>query len=207
MTHTFIPDDIRLNINKRNSFDGFTLSEKSPMNQATQDGYGISSGLSGLGTPIHKVEVSDLKFPFPSDSPEVRAMTSDAKCQDLEMSALKLDVRNTDPPASPGHRKAGDIAMIEAHLKNKQKEIKVRGALPKKPLIISSILLFFSVVLMVAGTYLAIQARNGLDGLVCWIVGLVCGLPGLFYTIKFFKVCYAQCEVERQKAIDDLPQE
>jgi len=204
------PDDFRLEFNKRTSFEGLNMSEKTPSENQTNYPLSHGAGFSGPSTPVKKLAPSEIKFPF-SESPPMRPVDHKTREEDLEISALKLGIlENTDCHAKRGHRKAGDINMIETYLKKQSKEeiiVKVPSArpLPMKPLIISSCLLLISLVLLIVGTYLAVDARNGLDGLACWILGVVCGLPGLFYTLKFFKICRMKSEVERQNAMAEIP--
>jgi len=208
-THSNISDDVRLQLNKRTSFDGNT-SEKSPSENQTNDPLSQAAGLSGPSTPVKRL-APEIRFPF-SESPPMMPQDHKAREEDLEISALKLAImENTDDPrVEGGHRKAGDIKMIETYLKKQSREeiiVKVPSGrpLPRKPLIISSCLLLISVVLLIVGTYLAVSSRDGMDGLACWILGSVCGLPGVFYTVKFFKICRMTSEVERQKAMAEIP--
>ena len=66
-----------------------------------------------------------------------------------------------------------------------------RKKLPSPPirLIVLSVLLFIcGIVLIILGFVKEVKSVDPLDGILCWVLGVLTFIPGLFYTIKVVQV-------------------
>jgi len=138
---------------------------------------------------------------------QTRTQKADEYEDDNKDIVLDLDFkRMKDPHFHKNARKQSTIAMIEESFKFRPVRAPV-PSLPKKQLFMSFGLLVLGIVLLVVGTSLAVSKESVSSGIAFWIIGAICGLPGLFYVIKFFQVCYARSGENKRKVLDEIPQE
>jgi hypothetical protein len=121
---------------------------------------------------------------------------------------LDMDFKRVkDPNNHKGARKHSTIQMIEESFKLRNQIRSPVPSLPKKQLFMSFCLLILGIVLLVVGTSLAVGNESASSGIAFWVIGAICGLPGLFYAIKFFQVCYARSGENKRRALEEIPQE
>jgi len=138
---------------------------------------------------------------------QTRTQKADEYEDDQKDIVLDMDFKRiNDPNNHKDARKQSTIRMIEESFKFRPVRAPVPN-LPKKQLFMSFALLALGILLLVVGTSLAVSKGSASSGIAFWIIGAICGLPGLFYAIKFFQVCYARSGENKRKVLDEIPQE
>jgi len=147
-----------------------------------------------------------------TDVPETNQQTKTQKQEEEEDDnkdiVLDMDFKRVkDPNNHKSARKHSTIQMIEESFKLRNQIRAPVPSLPKKQLFMSFCLLILGIVLLVVGTSLAVGNESASSGIAFWVIGAICGLPGLFYAIKFFQVCYARSGENKRRALEEIPQE
>jgi len=100
------------------------------------------------------------------------------------------------------------ISYIEESFKlNKDAAPTPMPPIPKKKLLISLGILVIAIICMIVGAVTASKNGKASSGIPFWIIGALCGLPGLFYASRFCKACYSNNAEKRRKALRDVPLE
>lgn len=121
--------------------------------------------------------------------------------------ALATNDHETEKNTTFGAKRESVIEAIERSIKLGKGRKTARPKLPKKQLIISFCLLVVGLIGLLVGTIYAINSGNPSDGIAFWVIGGICGLPGLYYAVKFCKLFYATSAENRRKALDEIPQD
>lgn len=75
----------------------------------------------------------------------------------------------------------------------------------KKTLYLCIFLLILGLGLIVIGTIIAISSNNVQDAFSYYILGIICLIPGVYYTIQFIRAKSEEDEEYRREILDEIP--
>ena len=164
------------------------------------------TNLCGPFSSVRGEKPTEMFNDFPKKTQEV--ITDSArhpKTNETQSVPVKRYPRH--PNSNTEFRKISVIAMIENRLNLNNRQKRKRSSLPKKQLIISICLLLGSLIMFIFGTVIAVNSNNPNQSIAFWVIGVLCGLPGVYYALKFCKVCYATSSEDRNRALEEIPRE
>mmetsp|Transcript_795 Transcript_795/g.732 ORF Transcript_795/g.732 Transcript_795/m.732 type:complete len:91 (-) Transcript_795:180-452(-) len=88
----------------------------------------------------------------------------------------------------------------------KKKELKP-VKIPRKPVVLSILLLIAGVILIIVGIIKISQTHKFSSAAAYWVIGLLSFVPGVFYLFKILKACFTKNVETRNKNLQEIPQD
>jgi len=186
--------------------DSFEPSEKDKIQEVFMDQEaGVYGSLMKIGAEkTSEPNEEGLTEPDEKKGRRIQDFKTKGKAQTV-LNANFIPIKS--PSDHRNFRKVSTIQMIEESFKFVPKPHAPIPQLPRKQLFMSFCLLIVGLILLIAGTVTAIKSNKASNGVAFWVIGAICGLPGLFYAFKFCQVCYAKSGEIKRKALEEIPQE